>query len=430
MKRSIWVLICFLGVSSYGATEESKEKLTATLPNNTTIELVGLRHYRIQDLEQFKDKNYPWWRPDGSSLDKPPDEGRDRGAGGPSHLFVVRFTGNPACGLRAVGPQNRYLDVQAVAQKAPGFEKDDLRRFALRFPPDQRQADIKLELAVGDWKTVDRWKLPPRSTPYNMSYGSSEPVILRCPEQVGSDVVAEVTQIVTERATRLVLFDRDGKRYESQGEEGGGGAGLVRYIHRFKSLDINSIEDAALGSPLTATAGIEFQTRPYEYWITFRNVSLGMGQETQVKVEVKRPGYLLVGEAIPGFDGIKTGFPPEELKNRVLLVCFWDMNQRPSRNCILELAKQAGQLKEKGVTIVAVQATKMNENALKEWVKQDNIPFAIGMIEADPEKVRFAWGVRSLPWLILANRSHIVTAEGFSVSEVSDKIRETSDAKL
>lgn len=426
MKRFIWVLICFFGVSSYGATEESKEKFAATLPNNTTIELVGLRHYSIPDLEQFKDKNYPWWRPDGSSLDKPPDEGRDRGAGGPSHLFVVRVTGNPACSLKAVGPY-RDLTVQPVAQKAPGFENDDLRRFALRFPPDQRQADIKLGLAVGDWKTVDRWQLPPRSTPYKMSFGSSEQVILRCPEQVGSDVVAEVTQIVTERATRLVLFDRDGKRYESQGEEGGRGAGLVRYIHRFKSLDINSIEDAALGSPLTATAGIEFQTRPYDYWITFSNVSLHPGHRTQVKVEVKRPGYLLAGEAIPGFEGIKIDLPAEDSKSRMLLVCFWDMNQRPSRNCIMQLAKQAEQLKEKGLTVITVQVSKIDEKALNEWIKESNISLLVGTIQGDVEEIRFAWGVQSLPWLILTDREHIVQAEGFSIGDLDQKLKHISE---
>jgi len=410
MKRSIWVLICFLGVSAYAVTERSQEKFAARLPNNTTIELVGLRHYSIRDLEQFKDKNYPWWRPDGSSLDKPPDEGRDRGAGGPSHLFVVRVTGNPACSLKAVGPY-RDLTVQPVAQKAPGFENDDLRRFGLRFPPDQRQADIKLGLAVGDWKTVDRWQLPPRSTPYNMSFGSSEQVILRCPEQVGSDVVAEVTQIVTERATRLVLFDRDGKRYESQGEEGGGGAGLVRYIHRFKEFDKNNIEH------------IEFQARPYEYWITFRNVSLGMGQETQVQVEIKRPGYLLAGEAIPGFEGIKIDLPAEDSKSRMLLVCFWDMNQRPSRNCMMQLAKEAEQLKEKRIAVVAIQASKVDENALKKWVKENNIPFQVGIVQGDEEKTSFAWGVKSLPWLILTDREHVVTAEGFAVNEVAKKIQ-------
>jgi hypothetical protein len=46
------------------------------------------------------------------------------------------------------------------------------------------------------------------------------------------------------------------------------------------------------------------------------------------------------------------------------------------------------------------------------------------------EKTNFAWGVRSLPWLILTNRSHTVTAEGFAVGALTNKIKEITDAKL
>ena len=56
------------------------------------------------------------------------------------------------------------------------------------------------------------------------------------------------------------------------------------------------------------------------------------------------------------------------------------------------------------------------------WAKKYNIPFLMGMIEADAEKIQFAWGVRSLPWLILTDREHIVTAEGFQFSELNEKI--------
>jgi len=411
MRQCIWIMI-FLGISAYAATEKNTREFVATLPDGTTVELVGLRYYNIRNLEQFKERDWPWWRPDGSSLDKPPDEGRDRGAGGPSHLFAIRVRGNPACSIKAVGPQDRYLDVQAVAQKARDFEKDDLRRFALRFSPDQKQANIKLCLAVGQWTVVDRWSLPARATPYNMSLGSSDQIILRCPEQVGLDVVAEVTQILSERATRLVLFDRDGKQYESEGEIGGEGVGLVQHIHRFKEFDKNNIEH------------IEFQARSYECWITFHNVSLEMGQETQVQVEIRKPGYLLAGEALPNFDGIKIDLPAQDSKSRMLLVCFFDMNQRPSRNCILQLARQAEQLKEKGVTVVTILASNVDENTLNEWVKKNKISFPIGTIQDDREKIRFNWGVKSLPWLILADSKQIVRAEGFSLGELEEKVRE------
>ena len=88
----------------------------------------------------------------------------------------------------------------------------------------------------------------------------------------------------------------------------------------------------------------------------------------------------------------------------------------------MQLAKQAEQLKQKGVTVVAIQASKVDEKKLNEWVKKNNISFPVGMIHGDEEKTRFAWGVKSHPWLILTDAKHVVTAEGFTINELEEKI--------
>jgi protocatechuate 3,4-dioxygenase beta subunit/5-hydroxyisourate hydrolase-like protein (transthyretin family) len=143
----------------------------------------------------------------------------------------------------------------------------------------------------------------------------------------------------------------------------------------------------------------------------------------------KQPPSLL-GKALPDLKQLKIDLPSEDSENKIILVCFWDMQQRPSRHCVTEVAKQAEQLKQEGVTIVAVQASKIDVSALKEWVEKYNIPFPVGTVEGDVEKTNFAWGVRSLPWLILTNRSHTVTAEGFAAGALTNKIKEITDAKL
>jgi len=130
----------------------------------------------------------------------------------------------------------------------------------------------------------------------------------------------------------------------------------------------------------------------------------------------------LVGKSLPDFENIKSDFSPENAKDKKILVCFWDMNQRPSRNCIQQLSKRAQELQAKDVVVVAVQASKIDENTLNEWIKKNNIPFPVGMIEGDVEKTRFNWGVKSLPWLILTDREHVVIAEGFALSEIGDKL--------
>ncbi|MBL7185398.1 MAG: carboxypeptidase regulatory-like domain-containing protein [Phycisphaerae bacterium] len=146
-----------------------------------------------------------------------------------------------------------------------------------------------------------------------------------------------------------------------------------------------------------------------------------------------RPRYvpkqppLLAGRPLPDLKKYGIASDSNQTKDKVILVCFWDMNQRPSRHCITQLAKRAEQLGERGVIVVSVQAAKVDEDELSEWVKKYNISFPVGAIATDHEKTRFALGVRSLPWLILTDERHIVTAEGFSMAEFDQRLNSNSN---
>jgi hypothetical protein len=72
--------------------------------------------------------------------------------------------------------------------------------------------------------------------------------------------------------------------------------------------------------------------------------------------------------------------------------------------------------------IIALQALKVEKAKLDEWIKESDIDFPVGMIQGDSEKTRFAWGVKSLPWLVLTDKEHIVIAEGFSFDELNEKL--------
>ena len=130
----------------------------------------------------------------------------------------------------------------------------------------------------------------------------------------------------------------------------------------------------------------------------------------------------LIGKPLPDLKDLKVDLSPADTNDKMMLVCFFDMEQRPSRNCLRQLSKKAQELKAKDIVVAAVQASKIDEDKLSEWVKKNNIPFPVGMIESDEEKIRFAWGVRSLPWLILTDYKNIVRAEGFSLTELDEKI--------
>ena len=72
---------------------------------------------------------------------------------------------------------------------------------------------------------------------------------------------------------------------------------------------------------------------------------------------------------------------------------------------------------------MAVQASKIDKNTLDEWVKESKVPFSVGLIQDDAEKARFAWGVHSLPWLILTDKNHVVNSNGFSLAQLDNKIQ-------
>lgn len=131
----------------------------------------------------------------------------------------------------------------------------------------------------------------------------------------------------------------------------------------------------------------------------------------------------LVGKRLPSLEQIGAKLNPAELEDKRILVCFWDMNQRPSRHMMRELAKRAEKLKEKGVAVVCVQASKVERGKLDEWAKENKIPFEVGMIEGDAKQVSFKWGVKSLPWLILTDEKHVVQGEGLSIRGVDERFK-------
>jgi hypothetical protein len=71
--------------------------------------------------------------------------------------------------------------------------------------------------------------------------------------------------------------------------------------------------------------------------------------------------------------------------------------------------------------LFGVQASKVDKTKLDEWVKENKIPFEVGIIEGDAKQVSFKWGVKSLPWLILTDEKRIVQAEGLSLSELDER---------
>jgi hypothetical protein len=135
-------------------------------------------------------------------------------------------------------------------------------------------------------------------------------------------------------------------------------------------------------------------------------------------------GYTsLVGKSLPDISGF--GFEPmlENIDNKRLLICFFHFDQRPSRNCVRQLKIKASQLREQDVCFVFIQASQLPRKILNDWRIKERITLPVGIVRGDEVETRQKWAVESLPWLILTDRNHIVTAEGFSLAELRGKIK-------
>jgi protocatechuate 3,4-dioxygenase beta subunit len=149
-------------------------------------------------------------------------------------------------------------------------------------------------------------------------------------------------------------------------------------------------------------------------------LSKARGVSTRRRRKEKEPGSLL-GKSLSELEAIGIKFDAVKSQGKRILVCFWDMNQRPSRHMIRELTKRAEQLKEKGFAILCVQVSKVDKDKFEEWVKENKIAFAVAMVEVDEEKLRNELGVKSLPWLILSDTNLTVEAEGIGIEELDKR---------
>ncbi len=156
------------------------------------------------------------------------------------------------------------------------------------------------------------------------------------------------------------------------------------------------------------------------------------GGATDVKIIISEQGTgsrptpkkspSITGRAIPAMDGFGIKPAMENIDDKPLLICFFDVQQRPSRHTLKELVGMTARLKEKGIIVAGVQSSSLGQEELDEQLKKTGVTFAVGMIGANEEKVKSQWGIDGLPWLILTNKQHIVKASGFVVAEITEKL--------
>jgi hypothetical protein len=136
------------------------------------------------------------------------------------------------------------------------------------------------------------------------------------------------------------------------------------------------------------------------------------------------PPASLAGKPLP--DLAPLGLAPADAPaGQPLLVLLLDAEQRPCRRALRLLAEQAAGLKQQGLGVVILQAGAMTEEAFAAWKQEAAPPFPVGRFKDKDaaEKASSAWGATALPWFILADKSHRVAAEGFTLEDLEQQLK-------
>jgi protocatechuate 3,4-dioxygenase beta subunit len=155
------------------------------------------------------------------------------------------------------------------------------------------------------------------------------------------------------------------------------------------------------------------------------------GGETNIVLRISRSsGYRsrdtravsLKGRPLPDLAALGVSASDLPADKAVLLV-FIDAEQRPSRRAVRQLAEQADALKQKGLGVAVVHSGEMAEEALAEWKQESGVPFPVGSLKGDSAKARTVWGTGAMPWIILADKSRKVVAEGVALEELDSQLQ-------
>jgi hypothetical protein len=108
---------------------------------------------------------------------------------------------------------------------------------------------------------------------------------------------------------------------------------------------------------------------------------------------------------------------------RPVLLCFIDIRQPSSRQCMAELVRKADALEAKGIITITRQASE-GTRELHAQLDAHCTAFPWHLAGEDFAARKAAWGIKSLPWLILTNQKHAVVAAGFGLDELDKRIGE------
>jgi hypothetical protein len=170
--------------------------------------------------------------------------------------------------------------------------------------------------------------------------------------------------------------------------------------------------------------------RPYyPQYIWSRKAKFAADKKGRLMKYEPDQSILPVIKTLPKFDVFDLKFESDETKNKMILLCFIDIKQS-SQEYAYDLAARASKLAEEDVLVILVDASGSGKKQVDDWVKRNSITVPVGgLFKELLKEIRQAWGIESLPRLVLTDRNHVIVAEGLALEELEAKIKEADDAE-
>jgi len=130
----------------------------------------------------------------------------------------------------------------------------------------------------------------------------------------------------------------------------------------------------------------------------------------------------LIGQSLPDLSELGVSPNGIDLAEKRLLICFWDIEQRPSRHIVQQLSKTAEKQSEQDLVVLLIQTAQVEQDSFDQWLINNEVPFKRGMLKGNFEEKKQDWGVQSLPWMVLTDRARTVHAEGISLGELQGHV--------
>jgi hypothetical protein len=178
---------------------------------------------------------------------------------------------------------------------------------------------------------------------------------------------------------------------------------------------------------------------PFFRWLNNAKLVAGRQQGKVVRYEPGKGLYPVV-KTLGGFEDFVRDFglnvKPEQWKNKRLLLCFFDAGRQASQQLITALKSRKKELTENDVETFFLEITGLGRAELQSWVSRNKVDFPAGgfyayfeSMDKDDQRTGIAKRADELPWLILADHNHVVAAEGFSLEELDEKIKDAKEAE-